>query len=171
MPRQETLEDLTAAISEEEAKIKEAGKNLKALRRSVCVLQKQVVSFPNQTVGEPQGIEELEEKQEAPISDLAELLEAHTYGEGTFSAELTRAMVEVLWEEAPLRRRELVTRVQAKGIILNIEKPGNTMSSYLSSDARFVKTNPPGRWTLASKIAKTGTKNNPLGLYVTDSCP
>ena len=72
------------------------------------------------------------------------------YKEWTISFRVTKAMIDILLHERPLRRRVILQRLAMQG--LN-DPPANDfpnlVSHYLSKDQRFVRCYENGVWTLA----------------------
>ena len=69
---------------------------------------------------------------------------------GTYAEEITTAIHDVLLEERPLHRRELLRRIQGKGVHVGGADKLKTLSAYLSTDDRFVAAER-GEWTLKRK--------------------
>ena len=69
--------------------------------------------------------------------------------EGTYTAELTNAIYELLIEERPLHRRTILDRLEAKDIFVGGSNKLRTLSAHLSHDGRFTPTER-GFWTLAN---------------------
>ena len=65
----------------------------------------------------------------------------------TFKGEITSAIHEVLTDESPLHRAEILVRIQDRGIHVGGLVPVDNMSSYLSMDRRF-RAAGKGYWTL-----------------------
>ena len=71
----------------------------------------------------------------------------HLPSDGTFTAELTTAIHDILLEERPLRRQTILARLADREIFVGGKDNLRTLSAYLSNDERFI---PEGRgnWTL-----------------------
>ena len=63
---------------------------------------------------------------------------------------LTVEIYNILCEERPLHRRDLLDRVRSLGIYVGGENPMNTFGAYLSQDKRFVSVGK-GVWTLVEE--------------------
>ena len=68
--------------------------------------------------------------------------------DGTFTAELTTAIHEILLKERPLHRQTILERLEDREIYVGGKDSLRTLSAYLSNDDRFVPAGK-GEWTLA----------------------
>ena len=73
--------------------------------------------------------------------------------EGTYTAELTSAIYEMLIEGRPLHRKTILDRVVEAGIHVSGQDKLRTLSAHLSHDQRFVPATR-GEWTLAHPPAQ-----------------
>ena len=75
------------------------------------------------------------------------------HAEGSFSKQISDAILHILLEERPMHRKKILEKVEAKGVLLGGTDRIRTLSSYLSNDRRFVTDGQEGRgiWTLAGE--------------------
>ena len=71
--------------------------------------------------------------------------------ESSYAATITDAIEQVLLEERPLHRSEILARVSARGVYVGGTKPIASLGSYLSVDNRF-KNVGRGVWTLTNDV-------------------
>ena len=64
--------------------------------------------------------------------------------------QICGAIYEVLLDERPLHKRDILDRVQSAGVYVGGKDPMNTLSPYLTNDPRFTSDGK-GNWTLASE--------------------
>ncbi len=69
----------------------------------------------------------------------------------TYASVLTNAMYEILDEDGPMHRSELLRRVQERGIYVGGTNPVNALGSYLSKDARFTNV-ARGEWNTVENV-------------------
>jgi hypothetical protein len=105
------------------------------------------------------------------ISEQVELLErtinlldsrrnANTSGtrprKSTYANQLTDAMLEILTEERPLHRRDILHRLEGKGIYVGGSNKQGAIGSYLSISPLF-KNVAKGTWTLTNEPIDDGS--------------
>ena len=84
-----------------------------------------------------------------PVADASQLPT-----DGTFTAELTTAIADMLLEDRPLRRQTILERLAEQEIYVGGKDSLRTLSAYLSNDDRFQSApGARGLWTLASPPA------------------
>ena len=93
--------------------------------------------------------------------------------EGTYTAELTAAIHELLIEERPLHRKVILERLEIKGIFVSGQDKLRTLSAHLSQDARFTPTER-GFWTLVATPVSASVETAPtppISLYIPPTEP
>ena len=85
-----------------------------------------------------------------PVDDASQLPT-----DGTFTAELTTAIYDMLLEGRALRRQTILERLAAQEIYVGGKDSLRTLSAYLSNDDRFQSVpGARGMWTLVSPPAE-----------------
>ena len=69
--------------------------------------------------------------------------------EGTYTAELTKGIYDLLVEKRPLHRGTILERLVANGVHVSGQDKLRTLSAHLSHDKRFIPASR-GEWTLAN---------------------
>ena len=73
--------------------------------------------------------------------------------EGTYTAELTGAIHDLLVDDRPLHRKTILDRVVAAGVHVSGQDKLRTLSAHLSHDKRFIPAGR-GEWTLSQPPAQ-----------------
>ena len=94
------------------------------------------------------------------IAELEKFLGVHheqktAHAEGTYTAEITAAICEVLSNaDAPLHRNEVLTRLEEREFFVSGKDKLGALSAYLSRDERFTPVGK-GMWGLTADINKS----------------
>ena len=86
------------------------------------------------------------------VPSAQEFIKPPNYGEWTISRRLTNALVEILLEERPMKRAEILKRLKERSDTHDLHDIDRLVSHFLGKDPRFISPYY-GSWTLAMEPA------------------
>ena len=160
----ETERDIEQGIETKKAQREDLDREIRLLQDTLNVVQRdrvrQDIRAMPPTAFSPLVSEEPDDLPEYPPSEPPAYLPK--FSGWSYSYRLTKAMIDLLLEERPLKRETLIGRLREQGLD---EKPtqdfGGLVSSTLSRDPRFVRCYRNGFWTLPEWAVAMGSLTAP----------
>ena len=166
------IKELEQKIATKRAQIDEMTKDVRLLQDTLNLAQRDNSRYDSRALpatmyrpSEPEIAPEPPQVQEqgpAPVAVPPEPpVKLPGYKGWTLSFRITKAMIDILLDERPLKRKKIINRLKGQEFNRETSEFENLVSHFLSKDPRFVRCYENGIWTLADWAVAMGPLTAP----------